>query len=113
MLFDARLDGIEHPDGDENQKLGTGDLRAPRDSSPSVIRRPGTRSEDFGVDPVRPRSGTTAQSWWRPSTTARVDFPCAEANPPKRLAAEGCRRATDSKRWERPNPVDTGSAETE
>jgi len=29
MLFDARLDGVEHPDGDVNQHLGIGDLRAP------------------------------------------------------------------------------------
>ncbi|MFE7278662.1 hypothetical protein [Streptomyces sp. NPDC057623] len=28
MLFDARLDGIEDPDGDVNQRLGMGDLRA-------------------------------------------------------------------------------------
>ncbi len=28
MLFDARLDGIEDPDGDVNQHLGMGDLRA-------------------------------------------------------------------------------------
>ncbi|MEV0219891.1 hypothetical protein [Streptomyces sp. NPDC050704] len=27
MLFDARLDGIEDPDGDVNQRLGMGDLR--------------------------------------------------------------------------------------
>ncbi|MEU6373322.1 hypothetical protein [Streptomyces sp. NPDC046909] len=28
MLFDARLDGIEDPDGEVNQRLGMGDLRA-------------------------------------------------------------------------------------
>lgn len=28
MLFDARLDGVEDPDGDVNQRLGMGDLRA-------------------------------------------------------------------------------------
>ena len=28
VLFDARLDGIEDPDGDVNQHLGMGDLRA-------------------------------------------------------------------------------------
>lgn len=27
MLFDSRLDGIEDPDGDVNQRLGMGDLR--------------------------------------------------------------------------------------
>ncbi|MGW0756028.1 hypothetical protein ACWD1Y_05985 [Streptomyces sp. NPDC002814] len=34
ILFDARLDGIEDPDGAVNQRLGMGDLRAAEWSGP-------------------------------------------------------------------------------
>ncbi len=46
MLFDARFDGVDDPDGDVNQRLGMGDLRA------------AAWFEPFGYPPVRdPRRG--------------------------------------------------------